>query len=85
MNRKSRAGLSCRRVRIEDLNNKALNCLQREMSKLMGLTHQNKLGKDDAAALVQYAKLIRELRKEDREERRNMTDEELEALVNGGK
>jgi hypothetical protein len=79
--RKSRAGLSLKKVNLDHLHKQLLNILSRETLNLLTLSSQGKLEKDDAASLCNYIKLMQYLAKKEEEDLENLSDEELEKLA----
>lgn len=79
--RKSRKGSSLKRVNIDRLDKKLMNILDREVNNLLKLSGVTSLEKDDANNLINYLKLIKNLKKESYIEEETLTDEELEKIA----
>lgn len=75
------AGRRMKGVDLDKLTRQCRTVLGREVEKLMDSSHAGKLSKEDALALASYFKLISDLKKQEKEEGENLTDEQLEALV----
>ena len=78
---KPRGGQSIRKVDIEKVHKSLLNVLARDTAALLEASHLRKLNKEEATALTQYLKLIREIKKADDDELDTLSDEELEKLA----
>ena len=65
--RKSRKGLSLRKINLDKVHVKLLNSLARDVDALLMESRQGKLTKDDAVSLINYLKLLKDLRKDDKE------------------
>ena len=73
-----------RRLRKSSLNkiqNRLITVLVRETESLMDLSFNHKLDKNDAASLVNYLRLLKEMRKDEEDKNKNLTDEELEKIA----
>jgi hypothetical protein len=57
------------------------NVLRREVDKLLKTSVKKKLDKDEAASLVQYLRIVKDLMKEEKAEEAGMTDEQLSKLA----
>ncbi len=66
--RKRRAGQSLCKVYTDREFRKCLNVLQREIKSLLELSYQGPLTRDQSTALVNYTKLLKELKKQEEEE-----------------
>ena len=77
----SRAELSLKRVNLSRLHKQLLNVLSRETTALLHISYRNKLDKDEAAALCNYLKLMKDLTKEEEKQLEQMSDAELEKLA----
>lgn len=77
--------LSIASTTLEELSNKAQEILRREILNLMGESTSGKLSPPSSTALVNYIKLLGELRDKEKEELAAMSDEFLEKIVNGTK
>ena len=70
--RKINLGLEMRRLK---------NVLHRETDRLLIRSKTRKLNKDESASLVQYLKLVKDLLKEEKDEEKGMTDEQLAKIA----
>lgn len=66
---------------LEDLVNKSQEILRREITNLMIESTGKKLSPTSSAALVQYIKLLGELKDKETEELRNLGEEHLKKLA----
>lgn len=66
---------------LEELSNKAQEILRREILNLMGESTGGKLSPTSSASLVQYVKLLGELRDKELKELSRMGDDHLKTLV----
>jgi len=78
--RKSRAGLSSKRVNLDQVHKKLLTSLNREANNLLRNSHKDKLNRDDAQSLIGYLKLIKDLRHIEKEKESELSDKELEEI-----
>lgn len=79
--RKSRKGTSLKRVNVDRLDKKLMNILDREVNKLLKLSALSGLEKDDANNLINYLKLVKNLKRETEQLENNLTDAELEQIA----
>lgn len=66
---------------LEELNAKAQEILRREITNLMIESSSNKLSPTSSSALVQYIKLLGELKDKEDETLRNLGDEHLKKIA----
>lgn len=78
--RRSRGGLSLKRVNLDKINRQLLNVLIRETIVLLKLSHAAPLSDSDSDKLLSYLKVVKTLREDDLGGE-NLTDEELEKLA----
>lgn len=64
-------------INLDELYDKTKLILYREIRNLLRDSASQLLSKDSSQSLVNYAKLLKDLRKEERERLKNLTDEEL--------
>ena len=76
-----RKGLSVKRVNLDLLEKKVKNAIARDVDHLLRTALERNLSRDQANALVNYAKLIKELKKSEAADTETMTTAELEKLV----
>lgn len=75
--RKSRAGKSIKKAKMDKISAGLKAVLAREMEHLLVLSHAGKLGKDDSISLANYLRLIKDLKKiEDDQDSGNVSVED---------
>lgn len=79
--RKSRSGLSLKRVKLNKVRDQLLNVLAREAQALLIHSHTEPLTKDQSQSLLGYIKLLKDLEKSPLNPD-NMTIEALEKIAN---
>lgn len=79
--RKSRVGTSLKRVNLERSEKKLLNILDRQINLLLAISKTNLFNKDEAGALVNYLKVLKQFTKDSTESIDSLTDEQLEKLA----
>ena len=82
--RKTRAGLSLKRINSERLLRRFMNVIDRDSIKYLQLSMHRQLDKDEGDLLIKYVKFLKDMVKQDKEEADNLTVEELQALVDKG-
>lgn len=70
-----------KKVNVDEVHKKLLNILQREAHHLFTMSVVTKLDKDESQSLVNYLKLLNQLKKDDTIDLDKLTDEELEKIV----
>ncbi len=80
--RKSRRGLATKNYTMDKFHKHIMTCICREMTSLMVKTYRGKLDKEESLQLCNYAKLHKQLMKTEEDLSANITDEELERIVN---
>lgn len=68
-------------VDLDILIRQCRTVLGREVERLMDASHKGKLSRDDTATLVNYFKLLPDLKKQEKEALGELTDEQLEVLA----
>lgn len=71
-----------KKIDIDLAHKKLLNTLAREIHHLFTLSVYEKLGKEDSLSLVNYVKLLNQLKKDSQQDLDSLTDEELEKIAN---
>ena len=70
-----------KRVDIDRLEKQAKTVLAREIMRLMDLSYDCKMERDDIMALQGYFKIIKDLKKDEVDHINSLSDEELEGLA----
>jgi hypothetical protein len=68
-------------VNLDKIQLQFLVVLKREANRLLDLSHAEKLSDECSKTLVNYLKLLKDIRKSEAEDLESMTDEELEAMA----
>lgn len=71
-------------VNLDRLQHQFLTVLKREASRLLDISYTEKLSADASKTLVNYIKLLGELKELELKDLENLTDEELEKLTKKG-
>jgi hypothetical protein len=71
----------CRSASLDTLQKRLVTVLVREVESLMDLSYTTKLSKADSSDLVNYLKLLKDLKHQETTILSSMSDEELEALA----
>lgn len=74
-----------RNIDIDKLEKQAKTVLAREIERLMDLSHDKAMEREDTIALQGYFKIIKDLKKDEADQLDSMSDDELERLSKGAK
>jgi|SRR5271166_3930212 len=83
--KKSRKGMFTVPVNLNKVHHRLLNILNRDVVHLMESSFKGVLTKDQSASLVNYLKLIKTLKELEKEKLSEMSEEDLEKLVESEK
>jgi hypothetical protein len=83
--RKCRAGMSIRAVDKRLVNKRVLNAISRDVNHILIASSQRQLSTAESNSMINYAKLLKDLIKDDAASIASMSDEELERIANGSK
>ena len=79
--RRPRSGLSIRKFNLHKSHQKIMTILDREINHLMMDSIKGKLSKDASASLVNYMKVLADLKKIEAEALEEMSDEQLAKIA----
>jgi hypothetical protein len=79
--RKSRAGLSVKRVSLDKVHKKLMVVLERDTNHLLRKSLVEKLSRDESGALNNYLKLIKELRGIEKEKESELSEADLAEIA----
>lgn len=82
--RKSQAPRRLSPVNLDKIQHQFLIVLKREATRLMDQSFEDKLSDESSKTLVNYLKLMKDLKEMEAKELENLTDEELEKLAHKG-
>lgn len=82
--RRSRAGLSLKNIKLDKLYKQLLNVVHRETMQLLKVSRVGKLSPPEVVALNTYVRLVKELRKVEARDDGGVSDEELERIAARG-
>ncbi len=80
--RRSQAPRRLVEVDLEKIQHQFLVVLKRESTRMMDVSFEGKLSESDSRILINYLKLLKELKKSEEEDLDKMSDEELVKLAN---